>query len=453
MVSQEKLERINALIAGYEALGVEEPEHIFNELMRFRYIDQLIASKGKEFTLSLDELYTLAEEETVKDYGKIPFPKESFGKAYQLAFSASLFEVIEGAIAIEGLAAGLDLGPALTPVLTAWQAEKGKGKILCAHVEEYGGYVEEILQRFGADRVVFQAETKAANLVLRRLFPQANIVVDLPITEQFEHILFIHRGTFEDSAKSMIDSIAMLGKYCLSPEGTAAYFIDVRAFYDDPEQEEVWKEYFKKEGFTERRWADFFYQNRRLTSITEWLPLEVWQLSFGKEESDKIALKFAEIKEDEDEIIDKKLIPLHRERILETEHFSLVDYALACCSYIPPKGDTTLVYAWCLDEVEGAPWRHTWDMDAKNAALWAAFMDTKYGKQIDSILWNFAGTEESYMQLLMGIRRPILPAEVADAIAAMYWQGITTYERELQAAEDKWQEEQHKIVEAMEKEF
>lgn len=445
-------ERVLQILDTYEEMGVSDAESVFNELMRFRAIEKMIDEGGRDFTLTLDQLYAMAEEKTVEEYGDIPFDKKDMGRAYQMAFNADIFEVLDHGISIDGMVSGQDLADALYPVLTKWQEDNLKGRILFAHVEEYASYVGDILARFGAFRPVFQVETEAANQILRRLYPKATFIVDLPKDQSFDHILFIHRGTFDDSTKAMIDSIAILGEDSLTEDGSASYFIDVRAFYDDPEQKEEWKAYFEEHGYAANRWADFFYQNRRLQQITEWLPLELYQLDFTREEVDIVGLKFAEILSEE-EVLDEPLIGLHRERMLEMKNFSLVDYALACCGYIAPEDEETVNYGWSLEGEEEAPWRHSWEMDPMNTALWVAFMQSKRGQQISEILQTFANSEEAYAQLMLGLRRPVLKPEVADEIAARYWQGITDYEKEVQAAEEKWLRMQDDIVASFEKEI
>lgn len=422
----------------YRKYGLDDRQ-IVNELLRFRVMDQIISSRAnsRDWGLTLDELYALAEKSTLDVFGEIAIEKNYFGKCYQQAFSVDLFNFIEETNLMDGIRSGIELKPALSDVIAKIKEIPTGQKVLFAHVEEYASLINAILQELSDYDVILQAETKEANIILRRLYPLANIVVDMPKEEIFDEIVFVHRGYFEDCTKAMIEATFLLANN-LSDTGKANFFIESRAFYTDHEQVEEWQDFFAEQGLTNKSWAEMFYSHPRLECITEWLPLYVWQLTISNKEVEKAQVSFKEIIEDK--IIEKKMIPLHKQLILEMKYFSLVEYALACGGYLEEnKNEDRVYYAWNLEGDIEYPWRRTSEMNPVNTALWVLFFESNKGQQIQEILHTYADTEDGYKQLLLGISRPWLEPHITEELAVSFWEGITNYEKEKAQIEAKWQ--------------
>ena len=121
---------------------------IVNELMRFNVLDQLISSNAssREWGVTPEDLYALAEKSTVESFGSVPYDLNTFQNLYGPSFKVELFDFISDT----GILDGLDVGTIWeTPVRESIEAHSKTGElVLYAYVEEYAGMVEEILQSY-----------------------------------------------------------------------------------------------------------------------------------------------------------------------------------------------------------------------------------------------------------------------------------------------------------------
>ena len=85
-------EEFIALCATHGIEGID----IVNELMRFKVLDQLISSNAssREWGVTADDLYALAEKSTVESFGPVPYGLNTFQALYGPSFRVELFDFI-----------------------------------------------------------------------------------------------------------------------------------------------------------------------------------------------------------------------------------------------------------------------------------------------------------------------------------------------------------------------
>ena len=97
-------EELITLCAQYGIEGID----IVNELMRFKVLDQLLSSNAnsREWGVTPEDLYGLAEKSTVESFGPIPYDVNTFRALYGPSFTVELFDFISDT----GILDGLDVG-------------------------------------------------------------------------------------------------------------------------------------------------------------------------------------------------------------------------------------------------------------------------------------------------------------------------------------------------------
>ena len=97
-------EELIALCAQYGIEGID----IVNELMRFKVLDQLLSSNAnsREWGVTPEDLYGLAEKSTVESFGPISYDVNTFRALYGPSFTVELFDFISDT----GILDGLDVG-------------------------------------------------------------------------------------------------------------------------------------------------------------------------------------------------------------------------------------------------------------------------------------------------------------------------------------------------------
>ena len=97
-------EEFIALCANHGIEGID----IVNELMRFKVLDQLISSNAssREWGVTADDLYALAEKSTVESFGPVPYDLNTFQALYGPSFRVELFDFISDTGILEGLDVG-----------------------------------------------------------------------------------------------------------------------------------------------------------------------------------------------------------------------------------------------------------------------------------------------------------------------------------------------------------
>ncbi|MDU1336377.1 MAG: hypothetical protein E6945_06045, partial [Veillonella sp.] len=158
-------EEFIALCATHGIEGID----IVNELMRFKVLDQLISSNAssREWGVTADDLYALAEKSTVESFGPVPYDLNTFQALYGPSFRVELFDFISDT----GILDGLDVGTIWeTPVRESIEAHSKTGElVLYAYVEEYAGMIEEILQSYEDKKVVLYTASPVCYSILTRL--------------------------------------------------------------------------------------------------------------------------------------------------------------------------------------------------------------------------------------------------------------------------------------------
>jgi len=188
-------EEFIALCANHGIEGID----IVNELMRFKVLDQLISSNAssREWGVTADDLYALAEKSTVESFGPVPYDLNTFQALYGPSFRVELFDFISDT----GILEGLDVGTIWeTPVRESIEAHSKTGElVLYAYVEEYAGMVEEILQSYEDKKVVLYTASPVCYSILTRLYPMAQIINQWPHRSYFDHIFTGTVGMFQSS--------------------------------------------------------------------------------------------------------------------------------------------------------------------------------------------------------------------------------------------------------------
>ena len=167
-------EEFIALCATHGIEGID----IVNELMRFKVLDQLISSNAssREWGVTADDLYALAEKSTVESFGPVPYDLNTFQALYGPSFRVELFDFISDT----GILDGLDVGTIWeTPVRESIEAHSKTGElVLYAYVEEYAGMIEEILQSYEDKKVVLYTASLVCYSILTRLYPMAQLLIN-----------------------------------------------------------------------------------------------------------------------------------------------------------------------------------------------------------------------------------------------------------------------------------
>ena len=212
-------EELIALCAQYGIEGID----IVNELMRFKVLDQLLSSNAnsREWGVTPEDLYGLAEKSTVESFGPIPYDVNTFRALYGPSFTVELFDFISDT----GILDGLDVGAIWeTPVRESIEAHSKTGElVLYAYVEEYAGMIEEILQSYEDKKVVLYTASPVCYSIISRLYPMAQIINQWPHRSYFDHIFTGTVGMFQ-SSEDIVEEVAN-GLHNLVPEGTAQLFL------------------------------------------------------------------------------------------------------------------------------------------------------------------------------------------------------------------------------------
>ena len=267
-------EEFIALCANHGIEGID----IVNELMRFKVLDQLISSNAssREWGVTADDLYALAEKSTVESFGPVPYDLNTFQALYGPSFRVELFDFISDT----GILEGLDVGTIWeTPVRESIEAHSKMGElVLYAYVEEYAGMVEEILQSYEDKKVVLYTASPVCYSILTRLYPMAQIINQWPHRSYFDHIFTGTVGMFQ-SSEDIVEEVAN-GLHNLVPEGTAQLFLPATMAQNQL-------------GLNNMA-LQFFLNQKRVEAIREWTPLGAYEIVYGKYDVKKMRVGLRE---------------------------------------------------------------------------------------------------------------------------------------------------------------
>ncbi|WP_282004469.1 hypothetical protein [Veillonella denticariosi] len=447
-------EQMITLCAKYGLEGID----IVNELMRFKVLDQLISgnASSREWGVTAEDLYALAEKSTVESFGPIPYDVETFQALYGPSFTVELFDFISDT----GILEGLDVGTIWeTPVRESIEAHSRTGElVLYAYVEEYAGMVEEILQSYEDKKVVLYTASPVCYSILSRLYPMAQIIDRWPHRSYFDHIFTGTVGMFQ-SSEDIVEEVAN-GLHNLVPEGTAQLFLPATMAQNQL-------------GLNNMA-LQFFLNQKRVESIREWTPLGAYEIVYGKAEVKKMRVGLRERVGDEWKAIN--YIPLPHGVFAQLPVFTVLNYGLSLRSILLPGGQTDVALGqdgiYCLDSrvselgraalrESGAYYltfkRHsdyvevgmTTDVpedsvywmfpDEELAYMWYTYFSSTIGQTLVQETSMLVQTEESFGYMLSSIRRRVLDVNDESALVGSVKSADEVYVSAVESANAEWQ--------------
>ena len=385
------------------AHGIEGID-IVNELMRFKVLDQLISSNAssREWGVTADDLYALAEKSTVESFGPVPYDLNTFQALYGPSFRVELFDFISDT----GILEGLDVGTIWeTPVRESIEAHSKTGElVLYAYVEEYAGMVEEILQSYEDKKVVLYTASPVCYSILTRLYPMAQIINQWPHRSYFDHIFTGTVGMFQ-SSEDIVEEVA--------------------------------------NGLHNNIALQFFLNQKRVETIREWTPIGAYEIVYGKYDVKKMRVGLRERVGDEWKTIN--YIPLPHGVFAQLPVFTVLNYGLSLRSILLPGSQTDVALGqdgiYCIDSrvselgrtalIESGAYflifkRHTdhidvditteapvddmyWMFpDAELAYMWYAYFCSTTGQTLIQEISILVQTDESFGYMLSSVRRRVL---------------------------------------------
>lgn len=307
---------IESLIARFEAIGLRGVA-IINELLRFRALDQMISASAevREWGITADKLYTLAKQSTEEEFGPITYSENDFGALYGPSFAVELMDVISETGYLEGIDAGRQWTVPMKDIIE--EHKHTDGIILFAYIEEYAALAEDILQELPADRLIFYTPSESCYALFKKLYPLAPITNEWPEDVIFDHIVAASTGIFQAPVKMMEEVASRVMN--ITEVGTAHYFIPLAAVQDQV-------------GMN-RMAIQYMLLQRRLESVREWAPLGAVEFFYTNRDIKKVALEIREIMNDSWR--STPFIALPHEVLASMDTFSVVQYGLSLCGFIP----------------------------------------------------------------------------------------------------------------------
>lgn len=451
------LEKYQSIIELYKSHNLEGIDMV-NELMRFQALDQLVSSNAhaREWGLTSEALYKLAERSTSEAFGPIPYDEETMTKIYGPSFAINLIDFITDTDYLEGIDAGHQWE---TPIRESIEAHKDTDHlVLFAYVEEYACMIEEILQSFEPKKVVLYTASPVCYSVLSRLYPMAQIINRWPHASYFDHIVTASVGMFkpcEDIVEEVANGLNNLVQY-----GTARLFVP-----STMAQAQV--------GLNKMA-LQFFLTQKRIEKICEWAPLGAYEIIYGPANVKKMNIGVREF--DGNEWKETAFIKLPHGVFGDMTVFTVLNYALSLRSILLPGGqmDPTLgqdgIYS--LDSrvpvttrtsfaAEGAymvafkqdgedvevvlttqaPDQGVYWMfpDQELAYLWYTYFTSTIGKTIMAHITHIARTEEGFGYFLGNCRRSVLNVNDEAALIESVTKGQVAYAESITKAQESWQ--------------
>jgi|GEM_PF-96676 len=448
-------EEFIALCANHGIEGID----IVNELMRFKVLDQLISSNAssREWGVTADDLYALAEKSTVESFGPVPYDLNTFQALYGPSFRVELFDFISDT----GILEGLDVGTIWEiPVRESIEAHSKTGElVLYAYVEEYAGMVEEILQSYEDKKVVLYTASPVCYSILTRLYPMAQIINQWPHRSYFDHIFTGTVGMFQ-SSEDIVEEVAN-GLHNLVPEGTAQLFLPATMAQNQL-------------GLNNMA-LQFFLNQKRVEAIREWTPLGAYEIVYGKYDVKKMRVGLRERVGDEWKTIN--YIPLPHGVFAQLPVFTVLNYGLSLRSILLPGSQTDVALGqdgiYCIDSrvselgrttlIESGAYfltfkRHTdhidvditteapvddmyWMFpDAELAYMWYAYFCSTTGQTLIQEISMLVQTDGSFGYMLSSVRRRVLDVKDETQLIESVQAADEAYIKAVTEATRSWKE-------------
>lgn len=430
---------------------------IINELMRFTVLDQLLSSNAsaREWGVTPEDLYALAEKSTVESFGKIPYDVDTFRKLYGPSFTVELFDFVSDTGYLDGVNVGREW---TVPVRESIEAHAKTGElVLYAYVEEYAGMIDEILQSYEDKKVVLYTASDVCYSMLTRLYPMAQIINQWPHRSYFDHIFTGTVGMFQ-SSEDIVEEVAN-GLHNLVPEGTAQLFLPAAMV-----QNQI--------GLNNMA-LQFFLNQKKVELIREWAPLGAYEIVFGKAEVKKMGIGLREQVGDTWKEIN--YIPLPHGVFAQLPVFSVLNYGLSLRSILLPGGQLDRALGqdgiYCVDTRIPETMRHAladegayflsftgaqgqktvtvgtvkpshgvyWMFaDQEVAYMWYTYFSSTIGKTIMNEISMLVQTEEAFGYMLSGVRRQVLSIDDETSLVTSVNDIQKTYEDSLEAVVQTW---------------
>ena len=453
-------EELIALCAQYGIEGID----IVNELMRFKVLDQLLSSNAnsREWGVTPEDLYGLAEKSTVESFGPIPYDVNTFRALYGPSFTVELFDFISDT----GILDGLDVGTIWeTPVRESIESHSKTGElVLYASVEEYAGMIEEILQSYEDKKVVLYTASPVCYSIISRLYPMAQIINQWPHRSYFDHIFTGTVGMFQ-SSEDIVEEVAN-GLHNLVPEGTAQLFLPATMAQNQL-------------GLNNMA-LQFFLNQKRVESIREWTPLGAYEIIYGKYDVKKMRVGLRERVGDDWKAIN--YIPLPHGVFAQLPVFTVLNYGLSLRSILLPGGQTDVALGqdgiYCIDsrvsELGRAALRENgayylaftrysdhvevsmgteapstgvyWMFpDVELAYMWYTYFSSTIGQTLMQEISMLVQTEESFGYMLSSVRRRVLDVNDESLLVNAAKNIDEAYKETIKSARASWQENMNSL--------
>lgn len=441
------------LCATHQLTGID----CVNELLRFNVLDQLIRgnAQAREWGVSLEDLYQLAQKSTTESFGEVPYDMDTFQALYGPSFAVDPMAFISDTGLLDGIDEGLQWNCIIEEHVAAHK--DSDELVLYAYVEEYAGMIEHILQSYDPKKVVLYTASPNLYSVLTRLYPLANIVDMWPSYTYFEHIFALSVGMFQGT--DTVGEEVANGMNQLLPEGTAQLFLPASMV--------------QNQTGLNKLVMNYFLQVERVESMYEWAPLGVYEINIGVQPVDKMNIGVKEV--DGDEVHTIPFIKLPHGVFGEMPVFTVVNYALSLRSILLPGEPLhpalSMDGMYCLDtripkqmkdmlrsqgcyylvfhssdeyvqvEVTTAEPTHGvyWMFpDQELPLMWYAYFSSSAGQTIALHIRQLVKTEEAFGYLLGSCRRNVLNVQTEMNVTRAIQEGKETFEAALEAARNQW---------------
>lgn len=170
---------MQTIIKKFNALGITGSAMV-TELLRFRVLDQMLqgSPEVRQWGITGEKLYELAQQSTVETFGPIPYDQTGFEQVYGPSFAVEVMDFITETGYIEGLASGEQWRLPFKEIIE--EHKTSEGIILFAFIEEYAGLAEEILQTLPTERLLLYTPSETCYNLFKQLYPLAPVINEWP---------------------------------------------------------------------------------------------------------------------------------------------------------------------------------------------------------------------------------------------------------------------------------
>lgn len=307
---------MQTIIKKFNALGITGSAMV-TELLRFRVLDQMLqgSPEVRQWGITGEKLYELAQQSTVETFGPIPYDQTGFEQVYGPSFAVEVMDFITETGYIEGLASGEQWRLPFKEIIE--EHKTSEGIILFAFIEEYAGLAEEILQTLPTERLLLYTPSETCYNLFKQLYPLAPVINEWPEDVIFDHIVAASTGLFRAPVQIMEELATRVGN--ITELGTAHYFIPISAIQDQV-------------GMN-RMAVQYMLLQKRLQAVREWAPLGTYEFVYTNYDVKKVALEIREVMDDGWR--STPFIALPHEVLASMDTFSLVQYGLSLCGVEP----------------------------------------------------------------------------------------------------------------------